>query len=288
MQSSLVIKESPGSEAWGIKIRQRARKLAKAIDQGYIELAEVIHTIWSTPINGEKHNACVCVAWGYDNYKQWAKDELGLGPRKVERLKAVWHHLYVTLEGKLDHRTQKRILSLGFSKVRELIRVIDSDNADQWIEVGENLNQKELALAVQQALLEEEQREQAAAVGTDDDDDDEEWKGTAPPDDIGRFRELKFNLTPEQKANIELALGRAQELANSKKKGHCLDLICTDFLSTNDFFRPDDPEMPLRFLAKFERLMGKRLVVIDAKTWLIEYGIDALEKAAEVLESTDD
>ena len=97
-----------------------------------------------------------------------------------------------------------------------------------------------------------------------------------------------FNLTPEQKANIELALERAKQLANSERPGHCLDLICTDFLSTNDFRRKDDPDRHLVFLAKFERLMGKRLVVIDAATWVIEYGMDALSRAAEVLEDNSE
>lgn len=287
MSSLAAIAEIPGSEAWGVKIRKRARALVKSIDQGYMELAEILHTVWSTPINGERHNACVTVAWGYDGYVQWAEEELGLHKRKAERLKAIWHHLHVTLGGKLDRRTQKKIIALGWTKVRDLIRVIDADNAEQWVEMAEHLNHSELCAAIRQALKDQEKHDQAAAVGVADDPDDEDFKGANPPDDIDRFKHLKFSLTPEQKANIEMAIERAKQLANSDKPGHCLDLICTDFLATNDFRRKDDPLRHLKFLAKFERLMGKRLVVIDAQTWLIEYGTDALEKAASALEDNE-
>jgi len=287
MSAVASIADAPGTENWGTKIRRRARMLVKSIDQGYMELAEILHTVWSTPINGERHNACVTVAWGYDSYVQWAEEELGIRRRKAEVLKAIWHHLHVTLGGKLDDRARRKIIALGWTKVRELIRVLDEHNAEKWVEVAEHLNYNELCEAVRRALKDQEKHDQAAAVGTVDEDEDDEFKGVDPPDDIGRFKDLKFRLTPEQKANIEMALDRAKQLANSTKSGHCLDLICTDFLSTNDFKRPDDPHRHLVFLAKFERLMGKRLVVIDAKTWLIEYGMDALEKAAEAMEDSE-
>ena len=288
MSSLAAVAELPGSESWGNKIRKRARSLVKSINQGYMELAEILHTVWATPINGESHNACVTVAWGYENYVEWAEEELGLHKRKAERLKAIWHHLHVTLEGKLDRRTKKRIVALGWTKVRELIRVMDADNAEQWIEVAENLNYNELCEVIRRALEDQEKEDQAKAVGgADDDDDDEDFKGADPPDDLDRFKEVSFLLSPEQKANVELALERAEQLASSPKRGHLLDLICTAFISTNAFRKADDPHRHLVFLAKFERLLGKRLVVVDPENWVIEYGMDALSKVAENMEDDD-
>lgn len=285
--SVVAISDLPGSEEWGTKIRRRARALVKSIDQGYMELAEIIHTVWSTPVNGERHNACVTVSWGYENYVQWAEEELGLHKRKAERLKAIWDHLHVTLGGKLDRRTQKKIIALGWTKVRELIRVIDEHNAEQWVEMAEHLNYTELCAAIRQALTDQEKGAQAAAVGTNE-EDEEDWRGADPPKDADRFKMIHFNLTPEQKANVELAIERAKQMAESDRPGHCLDLICTDFLATNDFRKADDSDTPLRFLAKFERLLGKRLVVIDPNNWVIEYGLDALERAGEALEANDE
>lgn len=287
MNSMAAVVELPGSEAWGIKIRKRARELVKSIDQGYMELAKILHEVWATPINNEPHNACVTIAWGYDSYVDWAEDELGLHRRKAEMLKRIWHHLYETLEGKLDRPTQKRLVALGWTKVRELVRVLDDKNAGQWIDVAETLNHTELCEIIRRALEDQEKTDQARAVGTADEDEEEEFRGSPPPDDWDRFKRVTFSLSPEQKSNVELALRRAGELASSPKPGHLLDLICTDFLSTNDFKKADDPHRHLIFLAKFERLMGKRFVVIDAETWTIEYGMDYLSKVAESLEVND-
>lgn len=282
--------EISGTEEWSNRIRKRARLLVKSINQGYMELAEIIHTVWSTPINGDRQNACVCVSWGYESYVQWGEEELGLHRRKIERLKAIWYHLHETLGGKLDADIRKRIIALGWTKVRELIRVIDERNAEQWVEMAEQLNYNELCVAIRQALQDREKHEQAAAVGTADEEDEDEWHGADPPSDPNRYKDLIIRVTPEQKANVELALGRAQEMAPTQTplgRGAYLDLICTDFIATNDFKLKDDPEMVLRFLAKFERLLGKRLVVIDPQNWVIEYGMDALEKVAEVAEKNN-
>ena len=285
MSETSNIKEPPGTEEWSVKVRSRARKLVDSIDQGYMELAELIHWVWSTPIDGDPMKACVCVAWGYQNYTQWAEEELGLHKRKTERLKAIWDHLHITLGGKLERKTQRRLIALGWTKVRELTRVIDETNIEPWIEMAEHLNYQELCVAVRQALEEHEKNAVTDAVNPDAEEEEEEFKGAAPPPDIGRFREFRVYLTPEQKANIHLALDRAKELAASERNGHCLDLICTDFLGTNDFRKANDPDTALRFLAKFETHMDKRLVIINPHTWEIEYGMDTLSKAAEVLES---
>ena len=288
----LSLADAVGSESWGTKVRRRARQLAKSIDQGYVELAEIIYTIWNTPINGDPKQACICVSWGYQTYTQWAAEELGLARRKTERLKGIWEHLEVTLEGKLSSRTRKRFLALGIGKVRELVRVVTVKNAEEWIEMAEHLSYQELCVAIIKALEKQEKYEQAKAVGAEDDENDA-WAGADPPDDTERFKGWTFMLSPEQRENVKMAIERARQLAaesgmskpDKLANAHYLDLICTDFLSTNDFRLEDDPEMVLRYLAKFERLLHKRLVVIDPENWRIEYGIDALQKVAEMEEN---
>jgi hypothetical protein len=275
----------PGSETWSDKVRRRARNLIRTIDRGYMELGELLYTVHDTPINGDPNQPSVCVSWGYTGFADWAEKELGIHRRKAERLQRIWWELEVRLAGKLSPAVKQRIVDLGWSKVREIVRVLSEANSEQWVEMAENLTHPELCNAIRQALIEQEKKEQAAAVGSDD-DEDEEGGYPNPPDDINRFKWKQFHLTPEQRENVNMALDRAKELASSTKDGHCLDLICTDFLATNDFRKSDDPEMPLRFLAKFERLMGKRIVVVDPESWTIEYGIDALQRVASTMDSS--
>lgn len=65
--------------------------------------------------------------------------------------------------------------------------------------------------------------------------------------------------------NIQAAFARAGELG-PKTLSHQLDLICTDFLATNDFGKPGDPAMLGRFLSKLEVHLGVRLIALDQKT----------------------
>jgi|WetSurMetagenome_2_1015567.scaffolds.fasta_scaffold08238_4 hypothetical protein len=275
----LAVSDLPGSESWSDKVRRRARTLIRTIDRGYMELGELLYAVHDTPVNGDPNQPSVCVSWGYKNFSDWAEKELSLHRRKAERLQRIWWELEVRLAGQLTPAVKQRVIELGWSKVREVVRVLSGSNAEQWVEMAENLTHPELCAAIRQALIDQEKKDQAAAVGTEDEDDEGDYP--KPPEDIERFKWKNFHLTPEQRENVKLAIERAQQLASSQKEGHCLDLICTDFLATNDFRKADDPEMPLRFLAKFERLMGKRIVVVDPETWTIEYGIDALQHVAE-------
>jgi hypothetical protein len=277
----------PGSESWSDKIRRRARTLIRTIDKGYMELGELLYTVHDTPINGDPNQPSICVGWGYTGFADWAEKELGLHRRKAERLQRIWWELEVRLGGKISSGVKRRVVDLGWTKVREIVRVLSEANAEQWVEMAENLTHPELCDAIRQALIDQEKKEQAAAVGSED-EDDESGVYPNPPDDISRFKWKQFHLTPEQRENVNMALGRAKELANSTKDGHCLDLICTDFLATNDFRKADDPETRLRFLAKYERLMGRRIVVIDPETWVIEYGIDALQRVANARDRQDE
>jgi hypothetical protein len=252
-----------------------------------MELGELLYTVHDTPVDGNPNNPSVCVSWGYSGFADWATKELSLHRRKAERLRRIWWELEVRLAGQLSTAIKQRIVELGWSKVREIVRVLSGENAEQWVEMAENLTHPELCAAIRQALIDQEKKDQAEAVGSED-EDDEEGGYPNPPEDIDRFKWKNFHLTPEQRENVRMAIERAKEMASSTKEGHCLDLICTDFLATNDFRKADDPETPLRFLVKFERLMGRRIVIVDPETWTIEYGIDALQRVADARDKKGD
>jgi len=278
-----------GGEAWGIKVRRRARDLVRIIDHGYMELAEILYTVCDTAVDNDPKNASVWSSWGYTSFAEWTEEDLQIGQRTAERLRRIWYDVEVKLAGQLTREQKKRLLNLGMSRVRELIRVLSGSNADGWIEMAENITHAELCTVIALQLQKQQKHEQAQAVGTDVGG---EAGGELPPpdapDDIKRFKWRNFLLTPEQLANVDLAVTRAKEMADSKRGGHALDLICLDFLATNDFKLADDPEMVLRFLAKYERLLGRRLVVLDPDGWNVEYGIESLEKLADAVQKGAD
>lgn len=105
-----------------------------------------------------------------------------------------------------------------------------------------------------------------------------------------RLHFLVLALLPEHMETVQLALGRAAELARGGSSvSSRLSLICLDFLSTNDFRFANEQER-LRFLAKYEKLTGYKLIIIDPGAGdggEVVYGIETLERLARANETED-
>ena len=261
----------PGSEAWGTWIRKRAKVMADQEDQSKLALAELLYVVMTTPVDGFDHNPPIYTAWGYASFYDYASEELGLQRKKAKTLANIWHTI---VEKNIAPKLQKRLMKLGWTKTRELIRVINESNAVQWIEMAEQTNHPDLCANIQRAL--EKAKQQAAIDGTEPEEE------PPPPEEGDKMVSMSMPLYPDQKANVELALKRAAELANSPwhKKCHHLDLICTNFLATNDFKFANDPDMKWKMLANMEQHLGVRLVAVDPVQKRIVYGYDALELIA--------
>jgi hypothetical protein len=96
---------------------------------------------------------------------------------------------------------------------------------------------------------------------------------------------MHFAFYPDQYLTVQDALVRAQELSQSEKKSHNLSLICLDYLATNDFMGgAARDESRMKYLAKIERLLGLRLVAVDARSKEVCYGIRTLETLAQAVD----
>lgn len=173
-----------GSKSWCLKIRKRAKQLAEDLDTGYMELAQILYEVWDTPMDGDPNKGPIYKQWGFDSFVQWAHEDLNLQPRKAQRLRAIWYTLEVELAG-LDPDLKKRIVKLGISKARELVRVLELSNAQGWIEVAEKSSYPVLCasiakakqasdIAKAQAAVQAKQAAEEAAESEDEDDDDTE------------------------------------------------------------------------------------------------------------------
>lgn len=272
--------DTPGSESWSTKVRRRARVLMKTLDTGYMEMAEILYTVYNTRVNDDPQQPPIYTAWGFESFADYAASELGLHKRKAERLRRIYFDLENLREEGLDPKLRRRIIELGWSKVREVLRVVSVTNAEQWIDMAETLNYEELTFAVRQAL---EAREAARKEALERGEEVPEEAPADPaglPEDYKSLKSMPFSVFPGQKETIDQALERASQITESVKKGHNLEMICTDFLATNDFRLGTDPERTLKYIAKFERLMGRKFVVVDPDTLAVEYGIGVLEDMA--------
>lgn len=271
-----------GSKQWASKIRKRAKELSQTLDLGYLELARILYQVYDTPMDGDPQRAGVFAFWGYPTFGDYAEQELGLHKKKAERLRLIWYTLEVQLKD-MEPEIKERIVELGYSKVRELVRVLTLRNAEMWVTQAEQLPYRKLY----QAVVEEKRMQgiEPSLLGdggtAEGDETVEGSEETIVPEENFReiFKQKRFDLAPAQLENVLLALKRCSQMCESDKEGHCLDLICTDFLATNDIMR-DDLDKRLRYLAKIEKSLGLKLVAVDANTKDILYGISTLQSMA--------
>jgi hypothetical protein len=258
--------EIVGSEEWSARVRSKARKLARVIETGYMGLAELLYAIDAIPVDGDQNKGAIYVQWGYDSFGEYVEQELNVQRRRAERLKTIWRRVQVELAD-MDESLRRRLIDLGWSKVRELVRVINLENAEKWIETAEGMNYQRVALAVKMALSK-----------TEEEDSD----GADPPEDVEKLKVINFHLFPEQQDIVVQALERASQLSGSEKKGHNISLVCMDFLANNDFKLANDPQARLKYIAKLEDLMGIRLVMVDpSDDYKIVYGLGTLREVAK-------
>lgn len=265
----------PGSKTWSRKIRRQAKSLASNLETGYMELARILYTVYDTPQDGDVTKPPLFQAWGYNSFADYAEEELGLHRRKAERLRRIWYKLEVELEG-LDSKIKERIVKLGWSKTRELVRVLTVRNAKDWVDKAEKLNYPELLEALSKYTTEREARIREAE-SSDEEPNPDDLDPAVP--DADKFKVETFSLAEPQLESVKTALERASELSTSKKKGHNLDLICTDFLATNGFLKGDDIDKK-NYLAKVEKQLGVSIVAIDPLSDEIIFGLATLERLA--------
>lgn len=177
-----------GSKSWCQKVRRRAKQLAEDLDTGYMELAQILYEVWDTPMDNDPNKGPIYKQWGFDSFTQWAHEDLKLQPRKAQRLRAIWYTLEVELKG-MDPDLKKRIVCLGISKTRELVRILDLDNAEGWVEIAEKSSYPVLCASIAKAKTAKDIADAQAAVAAkqaaeeaaeDEDEGDEETKAEEP------------------------------------------------------------------------------------------------------------
>lgn len=309
-----------GSKSWANKIRSDAKKAVKTLDTGYIEMGRILYTVWDTPVDGDKNNAPIYTLWGYDTYGDYAEGDLGLKRRTAERMRQIWAVLHVQMDIPAELRKKIIALGISKVRSLVPLFADDPSltkrKVEAWVKAGEKHSVAIFDGMVKKArdelkLLsgsssndssEDEDDSEDEPLGdvnvTDDGDDfhppagkpsENRPKGQSPvatSDDLGLpdpepLEFQHFPLYPDQNEVVKAALQRAEELSGSDKRGHNLTLICTDFISTNDFQKGQPKKSRQRLLKKIEQNLGLKLIALDPSDSSILYGEDTLQKISE-------
>jgi len=244
-ESNLVVLDG-GEEISVEELREEAEIAhAKLLDlkrnqeRTYLEIAKVLYEV------GDK-KLYRAIGPGFKSFDEYAENALAFSSRKAKYLCSVWW--WFAIKNEAHPKVMELATDIGWSKAKELVEVVDSENVDAWGEIARGPRDK-LMNAVRAARdgsgrTKDHRHDVVDADGNEVIDDGENTKaiGIAPPspEDIEAkvqqreedgWKRMSFDVTQDMRHMVDLALSAASELAKSKHNGHLLSLICTKYMS---------------------------------------------------------
>lgn len=236
------------------QLRERLYVSKKAIDSEFFVLAGLLTRAFDLGAHKD---------WGYQTWKEYVEVELGMSVRKAQYLMQLWQWFALKIK---DPSVRQKVKEIGWTKAKELVGICNEDNVDEWVEIAAQSSVKDLAEKVKDAFSDSKR----------DILDKEEPR-----------RSFSVVLVGEQWENVQRAMTIAEEVTGSNKKGHLLDLIATDFVTNNVFPNNPDDATIIRYLAKFESLLGVRIIAVDKESLVVAFGEDTLRAILQAAPSDD-
>ena len=182
------------------ELRVAVKTAKDAVESGYWDLADRLHTVWESSL---------FIEWGYDSFPAYCDGDLDYTPRTAQYLVGIADYF-----GKMEPDIRQWAQSIGWTKAKELVKRVTPENFVEW---KAKIAGKSVAQI--QALLRE---------------DAESKKSVSPSEKAEKPVRMSFALMGDQIETVNQALERCKADANSDKDGHALTLICTDFLAQGD------------------------------------------------------
>jgi len=232
-------------------IRSQLLELKKAQAGESIKLGELLSYAW---------NAGAHVPWGFDSWKSFVERELDMSARKSNYLISIYNWFVV----KCHPSVLERLPSVGWTKMRHLVGVVDETNVDEWagrLERG-------------MTLAEVEEVTKTLKDG-----------GEPPPEGEERPISMTFRLFPGQNKTVTEALEMSAKIGgfDPTKRGHLLEMICADFTATNRFQEAIGERSVAKYLAKFAQMLGIVIVGAERDTGRVFMGATDMELMVDTL-----
>lgn len=239
-------------------VRSRVVKLKDRAEETYWDLGVVLSEIYEN---------CYYRDWEYTTWPDYVQDELDMHIKTAQDLIKIrkWFD-------NLPESIQAWAKGLGYTKVRELRKIVTPENAGIW---KAKVNGKTVAEIIK-----------LMKAGREEDTEDDQGAETEQCEKVEKSRKRAFSLFPEQDEIVEDALRLAKEMAESDKEGHALALICMDYVASNS--GEINIEM---WLKEFERISGMNLVALrssDDGTSVVVYGYEYMEREFSTEEIHED
>lgn len=269
------------------ELRSEAKSLYASIETTYWELGRVLYEVFDGVPGGYREllkgdgareaRREIFRKWGYSSFEEYCEREIGIQRRSASSLR----HAYWWFEIKLQLPTELKdqLKKLGRSRIYVLSGFVDNDNIMSWLEKASTMTVEELRKAVnavnalkKKPVTPDDQLFEYAKAAQYQEQQNEQEHLDAPALEQGHT--LMTNLYEGQWNTWNQAFDRAKNITKSDKVSHNLEMICQDYLATNDFADPKDDLR--RYMAKMEKMTGMKIIAIDPHDGKAVYGADLL------------
>jgi hypothetical protein len=107
-------------------IREKTLAIKDNINKYYTELCENLWLIQKKQL---------FKSWGYPSFREYGSKELDFGGTKAIYLASIWNNLAVNQ----DKSVFDEVMELGWSKGKELARVVNKENIKEWVGKAKNM-----------------------------------------------------------------------------------------------------------------------------------------------------
>lgn len=247
-------------------LRKKVIEIKDHIEGEYTELCRLL---WF--VNKKRHYE----AWGFSTFKEYVAQEVVFKRSKAMYLIQIWENLY---HKQADKTVYDRVMKVGWSKAKELVHVVNAENCDHWVEKASHLSVEDLTQEVKKyikSLIPDDPKEalEIADSGATQDHPVE----TA-------MKSITFQFEYQDYLSLSQAIETMKMTEPDMSNSQAVAAICKDFMATNQMQEGVDHKAnAVAFIAKYEKLLGVKVIVLDDSDILHGYDHlkDIAEKAAE-------
>jgi len=220
----------------------------KRIDEQFREVAKLMFVVYQRSL---------FTRWGFKNFEEYVNADLGFSYRKANYLVKIWD--WYTNNVSRDDVLDAIWNEIGWTKAKEMVGIINDENADEWLRKAREMNAIQLAESCRAYLKALQGGDEGGRSSTKDENPD---------------KSLSFKLTPSQYENVMEAIKLSEKASQSDKRGHNMDLICTNFIATNaESITRDAAD----FLGTIEKLYGYQILAVRTSDGTLVHGQEVYE-----------
>lgn len=174
-------------------VRDEILKHLNAVEKSYLELAKLINEAYHQQFYREK--------WGYETFDEYCRTELDMAYRSAINFVHIWDKV---LELNLPH---EEVEKLGWTKMKDLVNVMDDENYKEWIESAKTMSTRELTEAVRVSR----RKDTTGAPST---------------------TTMTFKMEESEARVVQDAIEEAKMLCDTDNAVVALEMICQDWLES--------------------------------------------------------